>query len=564
MNDKSFSDYLQKINIQEVLKAAGYHLNRKDGIRYPSYIRLSADGTKVPGDKFIVTRNGQCCFRPNEDKRYNIISFITSHPEMFTQFQPGMNQYYLVHKVCTDIMGEPMEDREASIVDTKKEHDPFDISVYDTKYFDVRNKESYKPFYPYFASRGINLSTQSRFRPYFLLATKEYAPGKTVTNLAFPMHIPGDMDAIVGLEERGRRRSDGTSYKGMALGSNSSEGLWIASPTSQDLSKTRNVFWFESAYDAMSYFQLHMRDLDARYGVYVSTGGNPSVGQMRGVLDYAPDARHHLCFDNDAAGRQFVENFKTVAGVSSSPAPRVDKAPVSTDPLIRPELIPYLNCVKAKETKPGILRNIFTSKGRKQEFERVLSGDRELLPQDFKDMDNDELREALVDYDDIYSGIQKFIESVPKESRRFGSTENIEDLLSQGDTDLLPAPVHDIYEEAQSHVQSKVKSQLEDGDPAIDNEFREDELYRKDIQHIGQILSVWTENSEYTCPAVDIVREVPAEGFKDWNDQLIAEVDKKRLVEEQSQKAAAQTEYRDRSETASEEQHASQSYGVHR
>lgn len=527
MNDNSFTDYLAKVNIQEVLKVAGYHLNRKDGIRYPSYVRLDASGAKVSGDKFLVTRNGQCCFRPNEDKRYNVISFITSFPQMFPQYQPGMNQYYLVHQVCKNILGEPMETRAASIVDVRKEREPFSLDAYDIKYFDIRNKESYKPFYPYFVTRGINLSTQCRFRPYFMLATKEYAEDRKVTNLAFPMRIPGDMDKIVGLEERGRRRSDGTSYKGMASGTNSSEGLWIASPTSQDLSKTRNVFWFESAYDAMSYFQLHMKDLDARYGVYVSTGGNPSVGQMRGVLDNAPDARHHLCFDDDAAGRQFVENFRTVAGAERPSGTMQERQVPSADPLIRPELIPYLESVAAPSAADR-LRNIFTSRGRKREFERVLSGRRDLLPEEFRQMDQDELREALVDYDDIYSGIRGFMASVPEDRR---DLSDMEALLAAGDVAQLPSPVFEIYEEAQGHAQTKEKSQLEDGDQAADREIREDSLYQKSLQHIGDIISAWTAQPFRQENAVDIVREVPGGGYKDWNDLLLSQVDKARQLD---------------------------------
>ena len=41
--------------VQAVLQDAGYHLNRKDGIRYPSYVRLDSNGRRIRGDKFIVT-----------------------------------------------------------------------------------------------------------------------------------------------------------------------------------------------------------------------------------------------------------------------------------------------------------------------------------------------------------------------------------------------------------------------------------------------------------------------------------------------------------------------------
>lgn len=46
--DLTYDDFLQRLNIQDVLIDAGYHLNRRDGLRYPSYVRLdSEDGVSV-------------------------------------------------------------------------------------------------------------------------------------------------------------------------------------------------------------------------------------------------------------------------------------------------------------------------------------------------------------------------------------------------------------------------------------------------------------------------------------------------------------------------------------
>ena len=68
MSELTYEDFKQRINIQEVLQDAGYRLNRKDGIRYPSYVRLDSNGRRIRGDKFIVTRNGLCCFQPPEQR----------------------------------------------------------------------------------------------------------------------------------------------------------------------------------------------------------------------------------------------------------------------------------------------------------------------------------------------------------------------------------------------------------------------------------------------------------------------------------------------------------------
>ena len=135
------------------------------------------------------------------------------------------------------------------------------------------------------------------------------------------MRIP-NQEGIVGLEQRGLKMKDGTSYKGMAKDSNASEGMWMASPRNTKLSDTKLVFVFESAYDAMAFYQmLTSKDsqLDNREkeqlksAVYVSTGGNPSYGQMDGLIKNAPNATFHLGFDNDLAGRQFEKNFRDIA-----------------------------------------------------------------------------------------------------------------------------------------------------------------------------------------------------------------------------------------------------------
>ena len=64
--------------IQDVLIDAGYHLNKRDGLRYPSYVRLDCEGRRVRGEKFIVTQNGQGCFHAQQQKVDNLGLLYTS------------------------------------------------------------------------------------------------------------------------------------------------------------------------------------------------------------------------------------------------------------------------------------------------------------------------------------------------------------------------------------------------------------------------------------------------------------------------------------------------------
>ena len=314
----TYDDFLQRLNIQDVLIDAGYHLNRRDGLRYPTYVRLDNEGRRIRGDKFIVTQQGKCCFHAQQQKVYNIISFIKEHPHFFAEYHAGMSPDRLVNLVCNRLLHIPVTERETRIVQPKRDVKPFQMTDYDIHRFNPQDRETQKKFYPFFKHRGIDLYTQYAFHRDFFLATRHRADGLQFTNLAFPLSLPGNPEQIVGLEERGRPRMDGSgSYKGKAEGSNSSEGLWIAN-LREPLDKAGGIAWFESAYDAMAFYQVNREMIRSnpdlsRKSIYVSTGGTPTDGQIRGMLTETPAASHFLCFDNDAAGRSFVERFKTIA-----------------------------------------------------------------------------------------------------------------------------------------------------------------------------------------------------------------------------------------------------------
>ena len=342
--DLTYDDFLRRLNIQDVLLDAGYHLNRRDGLRYPSYVRTDSEGRRIRGDKFIVTQNGRCCFQPPEQKVYNVISFIKAHPQFFAEYRAGISSDRLVNLVCNRLLNHPIEDRATRIIQPKRDIRPFDIANYDLHKFDPQDRATQKKFYPYFKNRGIDLYTQYAFHRDFCLATKHREDGQRYANLAFPMRRPKEADKIVGFEERGRARRDGSgSYKGKAEGSNSSEGLWFASPARTPLAEARDIYWFESAYDAMAYYQLFQtQDKELRRAVFVSTGGNPTAAQMRGMLAATLPAQQHICFDTDLAGMDFTRNlihemYRTVRATIEE----------------TPERKPYLDSIQDREDLDG-------------------------------------------------------------------------------------------------------------------------------------------------------------------------------------------------------------------
>ena len=537
----SYDDFKARIDIQDVLKDAGYHFYRRDGLRYPSYVRLDSNGSRVRGDKFIVTANGKCCFQPPQQKVYNVISFITEHPDFFQEYHVGINPHHLVNLVCNRLLNNPIDYDMRNIIEPKHNVKPFDIKDYTVLKFKKHDMENIKKFYPFFKSRMINITTQKAFGSSFMLATRQSSEqkGRYFKNLSFPLHIPGQME-IVGFEERGKPRLDGTSgYKGKALGSNSSEGLWIASPNNTALRDAKDVLWFESAYDAMAFYQLHAHENNTLGdAVFLSTGGNPTVMQFRGVIKEAQNACHHLCFDNDMAGKQFVLNFNE-----------------------------ELKHVKESIPKYGEdMKEYMDSLRRKDDY---LSGDTDLLPDDVGKLygryetEAEEylsMKQSGLCYEgDVKDQLDKanrlhdeYVNKM-KEKLCIGSEQG--HLKSLGTYDIpdwaICAMGNGDYEGLTEEEEKLVNEFLDEHFPEgyvsnIDfEEYNEFNLYpafgtKNDNALVSRGESPYeavktysvqffhpTQRESYALPNPTVVREVPEDGSKDWNDQLIRQEDER-------------------------------------
>ena len=551
----TYDDFKARIDIQDVLKDAGYQFYRHDGLRYPSYVRLDNDGRRVKGDKFIVTANGKCCFQPPQQKVYNVISFITEHPEFFSEYQPGMNPHHLVNLVCNRLLNHPIEYDMRNIIKPQRDIKPFNIKNYSVTSYQKHNMENIKKFYPFFKSRMIDIPTQKAFAQNFVLASHKTADNRSryYRNLSFPLHIPGK-ETVVGFEERGKPRLDGSSgYKGKALGSNSSEGLWIASPNGTALKDAKHVLWFESAYDAMAYYQLHApHDPHLGDAVFLSTGGNPTVMQFRGVIREAQDACHHLCFDNDVAGKQFVVNFHSELRHLKAELPKVPD-----------DMKEYMSTLTNKDD--------------------IFSGDKDYLPHG------------------VYTAFAKYYDACDElhdmSHSRLCCKEDVEEQA------VKVARLRDEYHEAMAsklslgselphlkdlgtyHIPEWALCAMENGDYEGLNDEETVVLNEFIDKHFpdGYVMSVdWGDYHEFNAfPAfgtrnrnslvehgespylatktyavsfmhptmretealanITVKREIPQDGSKDWNDQLIRQETEKLLQEEKEESRATQS-----------------------
>ena len=480
MAELNYEDFKRRVNIQDLLVDAGYTLNRRDGLRYPSYVRVGSDGKRIRGDKFIVTGNGLCCFQPPEQKNYNVISFIKEHPNLFAEYSPGMNSDRLVNLVCNRLLNNPIEER--SYVNLQREHTqkPFNIADYERLDFRLGDFDSQKAFYPYFKARGINLDTQRTFHNNFFIAMREAKNGKTYANLSFPLRKPNDLERIVGLEERSRANKDGkTIYKGMAAGSNATEGLWMASPNGTSLDKVKDVYWFESAYDAMSYYQIMKADgnqaLDK--ACFVSTGGNPSVHQYKGMMAQTMQANHHLCFDRDRAGRMFAFNF-----------------------LVAKDNAGY----KTAQTEQGVM--VIEDNGHKYYTD--------ITREDFS-------LEAII------SELNLNLLMKPNDLTEYMKSIQKEDDLMSGDFDLLKGETGKAY----SRFESLAEEYSQVSGPFNTQLCKEDLAdMKKELNELSsQFKQAFDKAYKEYRTSPKVIYEPCSPDYKDWNDQLL---DKKRYTSE--------------------------------
>lgn len=202
-DEQTFENYRNRLDIRDVLEDAGYTLYKRDGLRYPAYVRLDSDGRRISGDKYLVSPGRNCCFQPPTIKLYSVTSFIWEHPDLFSEYKQGIKESALVHKVCQRLLNMPVEQTRKRVSDPVRDGKPFDMKDYQVQHFHPNDFDSQKPFYVFFKSRGIDFATRCAFHDSFVLATKTDKDGSIYKNLSFPMHIPGQPDRYVGFEERG-------------------------------------------------------------------------------------------------------------------------------------------------------------------------------------------------------------------------------------------------------------------------------------------------------------------------------------------------------------------------
>ena len=285
-----------KVGIDDIAYSLGYQIDRKAGLG--RYVELVLpDGAGGRKDTIIVShihdKAQQTFFRRN-GQHGDVISFIQENANSFGI--SGRNNWDIISKVMAKFADQPIEEKAhrtyADISDASK---PFDPKLYHTEPI-LQNIDAAQYI---FRHRSIKRETIQTFAPW-IQRVKDTRFNSDYFNVGFPYVQPGS-DKVEGYEIRGYG-----SFKRKATGTNSTTAAWIVdfsqNHNPQDI---KNVYFAESAYDIMAFYQANKARLQAKLdqSVFVSIGGTFSNQQVGGIMNYYANARAVDCFDNDVPGR---------------------------------------------------------------------------------------------------------------------------------------------------------------------------------------------------------------------------------------------------------------------
>ena len=291
MNDK-YTTFKAKVGIDEIASYLGYKLDRRAGVG--RYIEMCLrDGAGRKTDSIIIShpndKSSQTYFHRNGSSGGDVISLIKENLNTFGVV--GETEYDMIDAVIDKFTGTDYTFKREYDLAKSTSSKIFDAS----RYVIEPAAEHFDSVMSYFRQRSIDEETVRVFLPYLVRITDTKAEFK-YRNLAFPYSQPGS-DTIEGCELRGY-----SGFKMKAEGTNSSTAAWIADFSDGNAESVRNVYFFESGYDAMAFYQVNKSRIDLPTSVFVSTGGSFSNMQIRKVTDYYAHARYWECFDNDKAG----------------------------------------------------------------------------------------------------------------------------------------------------------------------------------------------------------------------------------------------------------------------
>lgn len=287
----NFKNLKSRVGVDDIAYALGYRLDRKAGVG--KYIELVLGDGANRRDTIIVSnprdKAAQTFFRRDGSKG-DVVTLIRENLGSF--FVTGKDEWQKIAKIMARFanMPEPEYKEDREYVKSASVSHTFDSTRYEVKPVDPNRIPRL------FSLRGIADETVRSLSEHIALIRDKRNENFDGYNIGFP-YTEGLDSSVKGYEIRGMG-----GYKSKAAGTNSSSAAWVADLSDGNNGLVRNVFFFESALDAMSFYQMNRARLGSNIAL-ASLGGTFSDRQVTGVMERFPNARAFDCFDNDLAGR---------------------------------------------------------------------------------------------------------------------------------------------------------------------------------------------------------------------------------------------------------------------
>lgn len=287
----NFKDLKSRVGIDDVAYALRYRLDRKAGVG--KYIELVLGDGRDKRDTIIVSNHrdkaSQFFFRRDGSKG-DVVTLIRENLSSF--YVTGKDDWQKIAKIMARFanLPEPEYRKDKEYINSNRSCHEFDKSRYEVLPLNLERIPKI------FSQRGISDDTVKALSPFVSLIRDTQNENFDGYNIGFPYTDAIDAD-IKGYEIRGL-----SGYKSKAAGTNSSSAAWIADLSGGQNYLVKSVFFTESVFDAMAFYQINKAKLNGNFAL-VSLGGTFSDKQITGVMERFPNARAFDCFDNDIAGR---------------------------------------------------------------------------------------------------------------------------------------------------------------------------------------------------------------------------------------------------------------------
>lgn len=294
-----FNKMKSEVGVDDVAYSLGYKLNKKAGIG--KYFELVLGPLDNPTDKISVlntNKKNQIYFRRDGSKKaFDVVNLIKDNIDSFNV--TGSNEWIKVANVLAKFADmPPVEDANRKAVEYAKANpQKFDPNRYETA--PVKTE----PIHWLLSKRGFNKEAVADMGDSITLIKDTKQTNFNGYNIGFPYRNP-ETNEITGYEIRG-----GNGFKSKAAGTDSSNSFWFAEFGTKSGNSARNVYLFESSFDAMAFYQKNKTKLMMSPFALVSMGGSFTKNQVEGVVKKFPRAKLWDCFDNDLAGHNFAKNL---------------------------------------------------------------------------------------------------------------------------------------------------------------------------------------------------------------------------------------------------------------